>query len=430
MKPWLPAALLLPTLALLTLGCASSRVVETALHGDLASLQREVSQARAAGKLDAATVEKLARAVAGREVRSARGDSATARVEQVKPCARALLPVLRDRAGQQDDAGAEAAIRLLELGKLSPAPLVNQYAQTATGAWRAVSARAATLPRFSEFRRERFVDPDERVRRAAVDAELESPGQDNLEALLEAARLDPDPLVRSRATQAVGVLGGQRAVFALKDQWARADETIRTSIVRAWAEPASLAAGGRQELLDVAEQPSGLASVVAAEELSRLSGVEGGRGRALLAHFVARGTDEQKRLAVVVAPLGDADVLAELRRAAEGRDHSIAAIALARLIEVGSEREAALGRLRQFASGSDHVALVARVALAAAGDRSVVQRLRAGLSSTRARERKLAAVSLYWLGDTASAAVALADDDPGVRTHVACSILTPRIASR
>jgi hypothetical protein len=133
---------------------------------------------------------------------------------------------------------------------------------------------------------------------------------------------------------------------------------------------------------------------------------------------------------VVVAPLGDADVLAELRRAAEGRDRSIAVIALARLIEVGSEREAALGKLRQFASGSDHVALVARVALAAAGDRTVVERLRAGLSSARARERKLAAVSLYWLGDTASAAVALADDDPGVRTHVACSILTPRITRR
>jgi HEAT repeat protein len=319
---------------------------------------------------------------------------------------------------------------LLELGELSPGPLVNKYAQAATGAWRAVSARAATLPKFAEFRRERFADPDERVRRAAVDAELESPRRDNLEALLEAARLDPDPPIRSRATQAVGMLGGQRAVFALKDQWARADETTRTSIVRAWAEPASFATGGRQELLDAAEQPSGLGSVVAAEELSRLSGLEGGRGRALLAHFIAHGTDEQKSLAMVVAPLGDPDVLAELRGTAGERDRSIAVIALARLTEVGSERTTALGRLRQLGSGSDHVALVARVALAAAGDRSVVLRLRAGLFSGRARERKLAAVSLYWLGDTASAAVALADDDPGVRTQVACSILTPRISRR
>jgi hypothetical protein len=430
MKPWLRAVLAALTLGCGALGCGSSRVVHTALHGDLGSLQREVAQARAAGQLDRRTVLKLARAVAAREVRSASGDSATRRVEQVKPCARALVPVLRDRASRPDDAGAEASVRLLEVRELGPAPLIDQYAGARAGAWRAVAARAATLPGYAEFRRERFVDPDERVRRAAVEAELESPNRDNLEALLEVARLDPEALIRSRATEAVGVLGGQRAVSALKDHWARADEVTRTSIVRAWAEPASLAAGGRQELLDVAERPSGLASVLAAEELSRLGGIEGGRGRALLAHFIAHGTDDQKRQAVVGAPLGDPDVLRELRSAGGGRERSTAAIALARLTEVGSERADALGKLRQLASGNDHAALLARVALAAAGDRSVVERLRADLVSGRARARKLAAVSLYWLGDAPGAALGLADDDPSVRTEVACAILTPRISRR
>jgi hypothetical protein len=425
MTRWLAAALVA-----FTVGCGSTQVVRTALHGDLTSLKREVSQARAAGKLDRDTVERLARAVAGREVRSARGNAATLRIEQVRNCARSLLPVLRDRAKHLDDAGAEATLVLLELGAVDPARLVDKYGKAPDAAWRAVAVRTATLPAWTELRRDALLDPDERVRRASIAAELVRPARENLEALLEAARLDPDPQLRSRATQAVGVLGGQRAVFALKDHLARADDTTRTSIVRAWAEPASLGAGGREELLYVAEQPSGVASVVAADELARLAGPEAGRGRALLAHFIAHGTDEQKSEAMLRAPLGDADVVEALHEAAKSHDGSTAVVALARLTELRNERHAVLARLQELARGNDSVALSARVALAAAGDRSVAERLRTELGSQRARQRKLAAIGLYWLGDTANAAMALADDDPGVRTDVACAILAGRNARK
>ncbi len=79
-----------------TLACTKTGVVDAALHSDLATLKRQVKESQERGELDRSTVEDLARAVAGREVRSATGDAAVARVKEVRSCARPLLPVLED----------------------------------------------------------------------------------------------------------------------------------------------------------------------------------------------------------------------------------------------------------------------------------------------------------------------------------------------
>src|SRR5687767_1681816 len=76
---------------LATLACTKRGVVDAALHSDLATLKREVKESRERGELDRGTVQELARAVAGREVRSATGRAAVDRVRDVRACARPLV---------------------------------------------------------------------------------------------------------------------------------------------------------------------------------------------------------------------------------------------------------------------------------------------------------------------------------------------------
>ena len=130
-------------LTLLLAGCGTAQVVDTALHGDLASLKRDVQRSRESGRLDKSTVEDLAWAVAGRELRSASGSAAVERVRDVRSCARPLLRVLEARAEQADDAAAEATATLFELGQRDARDLVKRHRDASSGAWRAVGARAA-----------------------------------------------------------------------------------------------------------------------------------------------------------------------------------------------------------------------------------------------------------------------------------------------
>src|SRR5690606_37197966 len=124
----------------------------------------------------------------------------------------------------------------------------------------------------NEERRRAFLDGDLRVRRAALHAALEEPVDTDLQPALEAARLDPDPLVRSLGVRLVGSIGGRPAVRALRDLWARAEDETRQAIVDAWAAPRSVTRGGQEQLLWAMESKKGLPSIVAAVRLSSKNG--------------------------------------------------------------------------------------------------------------------------------------------------------------
>jgi hypothetical protein len=408
---------------LLALGCGAPAVVQTALRGDLATLQRQIRDRQAAGDLDRGTVVELARAVAAREVRSSKGDLGVRRVRQVRGCAGALLPVLRERAERLDEAGAEAALVLLETGRLDPGALVARYRDASDGAWRAVAARAAVAPKFAQLRRGYMVDPDERVRRAALAAAVAAPDPDDLDVALETTRLDPDALSRSLAAQTAGAVGGSRVALALRDYWARADEPTRLMFIEAWAMPRTFATGGREALLWVAETAGGLPAVAAAHALAEVGGESASAGVGALLRAMREGTVEERRLALRLAPFADADVRAELWKAAKERDRAVQVMALARLVGAPSERERARPELRKLAAGKDTVAVQARAALAAAGDVAMLGPLEQQLRQGTSHERRVAALSLLELGRYAAAAPALADDDPAVRIEVACSML-------
>jgi hypothetical protein len=413
---------LVPVLALLVSACASQGAVRAALSADLAALKRSIKDEQAAGKLDRERAREIAEAVASREIYSDGGRAAARRIRQLRTCSQPLRSALEARAERQDEGGAEAALLLLATGARRADRYAGRYVDAESGAWRAVSARASTAPERFVQRRRYFTDPDERVRRAAFEAALEAPGKLDLDLLIEAARLDPDPYSRSLAVRGVGVLGGARAVQALGDLWQRADEDVRLTIIEAWGKPATYRTGGREALLRTAEARAGLTSVAAASALLRDS-AHGGLAVTLLAQAAAEGASDEQLLSLATVPL-EPRVLPQLQKASKDADATVRVAALERLLDVPASKARALLDLRSMATGKGTAAVAARDALAASGDRTVTPLLVKALSGDDASDRQAAGRSLLTLGSYDKAATLLGDGDAGVRVAIACTILS------
>lgn len=408
--------------------CGPKPPVRTALQGDLTALKRDIKSAQQAQKLDHGAVVCLARALAEREVMSAEGRDGALRVRSFRPCAAPLRATMERRADSGDDVAAELTLILLEMHAVDRANLLKRYLQSSSAAWRAVAARAAVRAADTNVRKRFFADPDERVRRAAFSAAHEARDAAELEALLEAARLDPDAESQSLAARAAGAIGGERAVLGLKDLWAQAEDGLRIGIVDAWTEHASFVAGGERELAAAAEASNGLAAVSASYALVRAGGAEAAAANARLRRYILDGSDDEKRLALSVAPL-DTENVAALSEAAKKASPELRAVALSRLSMVPAQRTAAIVALRILAtakpsSDADRRARDSAIsALAQAGDSSVraalLQNLRDKDGPTRARGAR----GLTSLGDYSDAATALGDDDASLRSNLACTIL-------
>jgi hypothetical protein len=415
--------------------CGPKPPVRTALQGDLLSLKHDIKSAQQAQKLDHDTVVSLARALGERELMSAEGSDGALRVRTLRPCARSLRGTIERRADSGDDVAAELTLILLEMHATDRANLLKRYAQSSSGAWRAVAARAAVRSADRDVRKRFFTDPDERVRRAAFSAAYDARDVSELEPLLEAARLDPDPESQSLATRAAGTIGGERAVLALKDLWAQAEDDLRIAIIDGWMEHASFVTGGDRELAGAAEASTGLASVSASFALARVGGPQSTPANARLRRYILDGTDDEKRLALSVAPLNDENEAA-LAEAAKKASPELRVVALARLSSVPARRTEAILALRELAnqkpaSDSDrHAQGAAITALAEAGDNSVHAALLKNLTDKDRQTRARAARGLTSLGDYTNAATALGDDDASLRSDLACAILARENAQR
>jgi hypothetical protein len=406
--------------------CSMPSYVKTAYYGDLPSLKREIGTAAASGRMSDADVKDLATAIARREVRSAQGQEAEARVLEARTCIGAVEPELRERAEASDDAAAEAMLVLSEAGKLGREGLVKKYAESPSGALRAVAARGTGSPQHAAIRRRFYVDPDERVRREALRAAADAADPADLDAVLEAARLDPDPMSRSVATRAVGRIGGMAASLGLSDLWVNADDTVRIAIVDAWSMPAVFTNGGKESLVHVAEENDSMASISAAAALVRLGKDTAPTGRAVLARAIREGTTEERITAIALAPLPDDEVTTALDVAATSDDPTVRVAALERVLSVPSRRAAALAKLQDASRGTDGAARQARLALAAASDVTVAPLLEKDLATGGPSHRERAAIALFRLGKAAKMASSLADPDPSVRMGVACSLVSER----
>lgn len=405
-------------------GCASSGSVRAAERGEWPALRASLSDRARRGDLGGREVRSLARAVAERELASARGDEGLQRVNEVRSCAKPLEDALEGRADARgrDAVGARAAYVLVDAGLARPGRWDATDAHP-DGAWRTVAARALTGSGDGAARRKLFLDLDARVRRAALQASLDAEDPADTASLLEVARLDPDGVVRNTAAAALGRIGGAEVVSALRDRWESADEPMRAAIAAAWASEESARAGGRERLLWAISSHAGAASIAAASSLLRFGGRDAGYGAATLARFIDEDTSDNRILAIRLSSPADPDLKQALRHAAESDDRPVRVAALHRLAYDPQERASALAKLGPIAAGSSDEASDARSALAELRDRRAVLLLFQDREHKDPDRRARAATELASMGEAPWAAPTLADADPSVRTRAACALL-------
>ena len=104
------------------------------------ALRAAIASQHAQGKLSDGEAADIAEAVLARALSEAKGDAALDRVRDARPCALAMAAALQDRARTHDDAGAEAALALLEVSEFSASD-ARKYVQDTNDAWRALGAR-------------------------------------------------------------------------------------------------------------------------------------------------------------------------------------------------------------------------------------------------------------------------------------------------
>ena len=164
------------------------------------------------------------------------------------------------------------------------------------------------------------------------------------------------------------------------------------------------------------------------------SGVNAQTAQGRLGQYISDGTDDEKRLAMSVAPLNP-DTEAALAKAAKEASPELRVAALSRLLAVDKRRAEALRALHEVANAKPsseseaHARAAALTALANAGDASVATALTQALKSPELAPRWRAARGLTQLGQYANAATALADD-ANLRSDIACGILARENAAR
>jgi HEAT repeat protein len=412
------------------MGCSVSPAVQAAREPNYPKLEKAIDAEKKSGELDEGEVEDIAEAIAEGEIERAKGVAGEAILPAFSGCAKELEGALEDRFDKGDDIGAVAASLLLSAGLVDE----DEYVDFATEndprpAYRALGARGLIDEDTFELRRKMFVDLDERVRSNALKAALTAPSAADFDSLVEAARVDPLPAARASAVRALGRVGGERAVIALKDIWLRADPRWKESLVAGYIAPPTFEVGGRAELVRIAEE-GGAGSIAAAVVLSRVAVDEAPDrqarevARQVLLRAIKLGTREDRTFAMIMAP-SDKDVLAALREAKADSDAGIALVALGRLAYEGDDKEkkAARDKLLEIAKSDDPEANRAMGELAGMSDKRVTPLLEKQLGSESPFARAYAARQLVLLGEYQKAAKALADKDVNVRAGVACAVL-------
>ncbi|HZF51882.1 MAG TPA: HEAT repeat domain-containing protein [Polyangiaceae bacterium] len=431
------------------LGCGASPALRAAEDGNLPELKRAIEGEARRGELDADEARDIARTIAAAEAENAAGSVGADRIRELLPCAKEIAGSLERRAEVNDEVGAVAALGLLEEGLVSleeigPRALAAANARASGGAggleaaaaaaWRAVRARSLKEPGDGQERRRSMLDGDEGVRVAAIRAAVDAADPSDTDALIEAARVDPNPLARTLAVRALGAIGGERVVLALKDIWALADEPRRQVITTSWAAPGAIEAGGRRELLLVAETQKGTLSIAAAIALGRVGGAGSASAIGVLARAIEAGPTRDRIYAINVSPLHAQPIREAILKAQADTDEAVALAAIARRLETlgeggakpgTPERKAIVAKLLKIAASDSPLAMRARGSLARARVREVIPLLERQVTSKSVDAREAAGLSLARMGEgeLPRAVVLVADPEPRVRTSVACAIL-------
>jgi hypothetical protein len=435
-------------LAVALAACGNS-ALRAAENGDSAKLRTEIAEKHERGKLSNDEAADLARAVAEREISTAKDEgTALARLRETRACAAELDGALEERMKKRDGAGAEAALSRLEDGKLGDGD-ARAWLDDADDRWRAVAAR--TLHRDEDRRRRQaaILDPSPRVRRGAIRAAADAKDATDLDILFETARVDPELLLRNEALRSMSAIvrglgdaARPRAAdlaVRLRDLWTAGDDAIKEDVAVAWGLAPVFENGGREALRVAVAGGKGPGAIAAAGVVMRSAGKDADlstSASALLARTITDGSRRDRLHALAVAR-ADGPVLEAIRKAAQDDDREVKVPALARLLDSKPDREAAKKELftiagygvKGFAGQADDARALehasrARHALASAGDLRIQAWIEQDLSSSEPQRKTSAASALAALGRPARAAPLLTDPDVSVRTRAACTMMT------
>ena len=409
-------------LILQTVACAGLSATGPAERGEHQLMRNAMLEDLRNGRLTRNAVVDLATVVAQRELLESKGSEAVQRVQQVRLCARSLEGPLTERAEGDDKAAPLAAMALLLVDRGEPGAW-RKHLDATDPAWRAVAVRTLTDIQYGKERRAAMLDPDEQVRRAAVQASEKAMDEADREVLLDTARNDPDRLVRVTAVRALGWVATEQDVLAMRDLWAGAPQPVRQSLVAAWSFPGTLDRGGKRELLWVAESQSGTPLVIAGGILMRLGGSTRGVGLAALRTAMQAGVARDRAMAIALAPAAEPEFRSLLEELAEQAEPSVQVAALAKLATLPAFKPQASKKLGELAASDEPGAVDARQAMARLGDRRVIRLLLKDAKSSDLLRRQIAMRALLSLDEYARAAFFLADPDAGMRTKTACELL-------
>jgi hypothetical protein len=429
-------------------GCGSA-ALRAAEQGDQAKLRAEISEKHSRGKLSNDEAAELARAVAEREITTAKDEkTALERLRETRACAGDLDDALAERMKKKDAAGAEAALALYEDGKLSEGS-ARDFLGEQDDRWRAVGTMTLRRDEDRKARHAALVDPSPRVRRSAIAASSKANDAADLDPLMEVARVDPDLLLRNHAIRASGAIvrglgdsGKARAAelaVKLRDIWTSGDDAVREDIAVAWALTPVWENGGREALRATIGDGKGPGAIAAAGVVSRTRQDDtelAASANALLARTIEGGSYRERLHALAVGRL-DGSQLDAIRKAAKEEDREIRIAALARLLHAKTDRDASIKELTALASfgtkgsptansddgHSREIASRARFALANAGELRVQAWIEEDLAATDPNRRAQSASALAALGRSARGAPLLADVDASVRTRAACTLI-------
>lgn len=433
------------SLAVVSCGNPAYRAAE---RGDSARLRSEIAPKHERGQLSNGEAACLARAVATRELVTAKDEAAAiSRVRESRACAAELDDALEELMKKHDGAGAEAALARLEDGRLSEGS-ARDFLSDADDRWRAVGTRTLHRDEDRDRRRAALLDPSPRVRRSAIRAAAQAKDLADFDLLLETARVDPELLLRNEALRAMSQSlrgeGGQARAAEhanrLRDLWTSGDDAIKEDVAVAWALSPVFENGGREALRVEIAKGRGPGAIAAAGVVLRTASKDAelaSSASALLSRVVVEGSRRDRLHAIALArPTGPE--LEALRKASTEEDRDIRVPALARLLESKPDREGAMKELVSVAgqgvkggpSTEDvrvrEAASRARAALAQAGDLRIQAWIEQDLASSDPRERLGAASALAALGRSSRAVMLLADPDASVRTRAACTMLLAR----
>ena len=428
--------------------CGSS-ALRAAEQGDAAKLRAEIAQKHEKGKLSNDEAADLARAVAEREIATAKDETTSlARLRETRGCAAELDDALEERMKKRDGAGAEAALSRLEDGKLSDGT-ARAWLDDADDRWRAVGVRTLHRDEDRKRRQAAILDPSPRVRRSAIRAAAEAKDASDLDLLFETARVDPELLLRNEALRSMSAIvrelgdsGRSKAsdlAVKLRDLWTAGDDALKEDVAVAWGLTPVFENGGREALRVALANGKGPGAIAAAGVVMRSARKDADlvtSASALLARTIADGSRRDRLHALVLART-EGPMLDAIRKAAQEDDSDLKVPALVRLLESKPDREAAKKELyaiagygvRGFPGPADDAralesAVRARHVLASAGELRIQAWIEQDLASPEPQRKTSAASALAALGRPARAAPLLVDADPSVRTRVACTMLT------